>query len=220
MKLDLHVHTTFSSDGRMGVKMVVRQAKKLGLGGVAITDHNSVEAQTKYGLHRDSGLLLIPGCEVSSAGGHILAYGVKVLIPRDLPVVDTVEEITAEGGIAVAAHPYRSVTGLGEDNILQGRFRFVEGFNGRTRPNGNEKAMNLARRIGATVTGGSDAHFQEELGSAFTIVPDNVTTVDDILEAIRAGRTRAAGQEADFTKYAGTAGANVVRFLRRGMRRM
>jgi len=220
MKLDLHIHTHYSSDGHMDVKDIVQRAKALGLNGLAVTDHNSMGAVAKFGDFKDSGLLLVPGMEVSSDSGHILAYGIKTPIPRDLTIEDTIARIKAAGGVAVASHPYRKVTGLGEDNIIRGRFRHIEGINGRTRPAGNRKAVVLAKRIGANITGGSDAHDLEEIGSAFTIVPDNVSSVDELLEAIFKGITDAAGAQPGMKKYVGAASGNVVRWVKRGGRKM
>jgi len=220
MMFDLHVHSVYSSDGHMEVKQIVALAKKLGLGGVAVTDHNAFEAYKKFPDFKDSGLILVPAMEVSSAVGHILAYGIKSPIPKTLTVEDTMDRIKAAGGLPVAAHPYRKVTGMGEDNVIRGRFRFLEGFNGRTRSEANKKAVVLAKRIGASITGGSDAHLPEELGSAVTILPDNVSSVEELLEAIFKGLTHAEGSQPGFKKYAGAASHNVVRWVKRGGRWM
>jgi hypothetical protein len=216
MKLDLHIHSFFSSDGHMDVKTIVQRAKVLGLDGIAVTDHNSMEASAKFGDFKGSGLLLVPGMEVSSDSGHILAYGITTPIPRELTIEDTIDRIKAAGGVAVASHPYRKVTGLGEDNIIRGRFRHIEGFNGRTRPAGNRKAVILAKRIGANITGGSDAHLPEEIGNAFTLVPDNVGSVEELVEAIFKGLTDAGGAQPGLKKYVGAASGNVVRWVKRG----
>jgi len=216
MKFDLHIHSVYSSDGHMEVKQIVSLAKKLGLGGVAVTDHNSFEAYKKFPDFKDSGLILVPAMEVSSAVGHILAYGIKSPIPKTLTVEDTIDRIKAAGGLPVAAHPYRKVTGMGEDNVIRGRFRHLEGFNGRTRPGANKKAVVLAKRIGASITGGSDAHLPEELGSTVTVLPDNISSVEELIEAIFKGLTHAEGAQPGFKKYVGAAGGNVVRWVKRG----
>jgi predicted metal-dependent phosphoesterase TrpH len=220
MKFDLHVHSIYSPDGHMDVKQIVSLAKSRGIGGVAVTDHNAFEAYRKFPDFKDSGIILVPAMEVSSAVGHILAYGIKSPIPKTLTVEDTVDRIKDAGGLAVASHPYRKVTGMGEDNVLRGRFRYLEGINGRTRPGANKKAIILAKRIGASITGGSDAHLPEELGSAVTIVPDNISSVEELLEAIFKGLITAEGDQPGFKKYAGAAGHNVVRWVKRGGRRI
>ena len=220
MKFDLHIHSIYSPDGRMEVKTIVSMVKKLGFGGLAISDHNEFKAIEKYSSFKDSGLILVPAMEVSSEAGHILAYGIRTAIPKSLSVVETMDRIKDAGGIAVAAHPYRKVTGMGEDNVIFGRFRYLEGFNGRTRPAANKKAIALAKRIGAAITGGSDAHLPEEIGSAYTEVPDNVSSVDELLEAIDRGLVDAGGSQPGFKKYAGAATHNVVRWVKRRGRRI
>jgi predicted metal-dependent phosphoesterase TrpH len=220
MKFDLHVHSIYSPDGHMEVKDIVALAKKQGLGGVAVTDHNAFEAYKQFPDFKDSGLILIPAMEVSSRVGHILAYGIRSPIPRTLTLEDTIDRIKDAGGLPVASHPYRKVTGMGEDNVIRGRFRYLEGFNGRTRHSANMKAVALARRIGASITGGSDAHLPEELGSTVTIIPDSVSSVDDLLDVIYKGLSTAEGAQPGFKKVIQTSGSNVVRWVKRGGRWM
>jgi len=64
--VDLHVHTT-ASDGTDTPSRVVALAKKLGLGAIAITDHDSiagVEEAVQAG--KDLGVEVIPGIEISA----------------------------------------------------------------------------------------------------------------------------------------------------------
>src|SRR5205823_4599911 len=79
---------------------VVGRGRQVGLDGIAITDHNSVagirEAEAAAG-----DLIVIPGIEISTRSGHVIAYGVREPILRDLSVRETVERITALGGVAV-----------------------------------------------------------------------------------------------------------------------
>ena len=67
-RVDLHVHTTVSGDGRSELSEQVRAAKRIGLHAIAVTDHNRCLVQQ----NSTDDLLLIPGCEVSSTCGHIL----------------------------------------------------------------------------------------------------------------------------------------------------
>jgi predicted metal-dependent phosphoesterase TrpH len=168
-------------------------ARRIGLQGLAITDHNAIAGVREAQEAAGTGFLVIPGTEVSTRDGHILAYGVRETIPRDLSVQETVERITALGGIAVAAHPYRFWSGLGEEGIRQARFSAFETCNGRTLRRGNERAK--AKAIVALVgqTGGSDSHFLDEIARAVTSFNSGVTSVDDALQILGQGRTSAQG---------------------------
>lgn len=220
MRLDLHIHSKYSADGDHLVKTIVRKAKKIGLDGIAITDHNSIKAHKKLKGIKDSGLLLVPGIEVSTEEGHVLGFGVKEDIKKGLSVQETIDRIISAGGLPVAAHPYRRVTGISEKAVLDCGFKVVETFNARSMPRWNDKASDLARRIDASVTGGSDAHTLKEIGKGFTDVPEGIETVDQLIEAIKDGHSGSGGFPATIKKVVEKTTGNVVKFVKRGMKRM
>ncbi len=80
IKADLHVHTTYSKDSLITPKDLIYYAKKRGLNAVAVTDHNQLEGA--YKIAKETDFLIIPGMEVSSADGHIVALNVKELNPK------------------------------------------------------------------------------------------------------------------------------------------
>src|SRR3990170_2061430 len=168
--LDLHNHTRYSPDSKLDPAELVRLAGKLGLQGVAITDHNSVDGvRVAVEAARDlKDFVVIPATEISTSEGHVLAYGVTTAIPRDLSPAETVDRVGAAGGVAVAAHPYRFWSGLGEDATLSARFAAYEVHNARTLRAGNERASRLAARTRVGRTGGSDTHLLHELGRGVT----------------------------------------------------
>ena len=137
MKADLHIHSIYSSDGKSTLEQIVNATLSRGFGCIAVTDHNSFEA---YDLIKDrNDIIVVPGEEVSSAEGHILAYGIESEIERGMSVIKTIEAIHDAGGIAVAAHPYRWWSGLGEKNVVP-EFDAVEGFNSRSKKKDNARA--------------------------------------------------------------------------------
>src|SRR5512137_1739977 len=114
MKLDLHIHSTYSRDGTALPKEIVSRCKALGLDGLAITDHNAIRGSLEaVELAKMEGLFVVRGVEVSTADGHVLAYGVSELVPKGLSIQDTIDRIHSAGGIAVAAHPVRFPSGIG-----------------------------------------------------------------------------------------------------------
>src|SRR4030065_33390 len=89
IRADLHVHTTYSKDSLITPKDLVYYAKKRGLDAVAVTDHNQLEGA--YKIAKETDFLIIPGMEVSSNDGHIVALNVNELIPRGYSAVETRE---------------------------------------------------------------------------------------------------------------------------------
>ncbi|MGQ9558217.1 MAG: PHP domain-containing protein [Desulfurispora sp.] len=78
MQADLHVHTT-ASDGTDTPQQVVARAAQLGLGAVAITDHDTVEGiEPALRAARDYGIQVVPGIElgteISGREVHLLGY--------------------------------------------------------------------------------------------------------------------------------------------------
>ena len=91
MRADLHIHSCRSRDSSVTVVEIVQRAKALGLGCIAITDHNTLQGSRD--AREIEGILVVPGVEVSSADGHVLAYGIAEDVPRGLRVEETVERI-------------------------------------------------------------------------------------------------------------------------------
>jgi predicted metal-dependent phosphoesterase TrpH len=90
---------------------MIEAAIRKRLGGIIITDHDSAkgglvgkEAARGYG-----GFKVIPGAEITSRIGHVLAIDVDENIQKGLGVEETVELIHDLGGIAVASHPFQTV---------------------------------------------------------------------------------------------------------------
>jgi len=74
MKLDLHIHSTFSRDGTSSPEQIVARCKELGLDGLAITDHNAIQGSLEVvDLAKQKGMLAIRGVEISTVDGHVLA---------------------------------------------------------------------------------------------------------------------------------------------------
>ncbi len=218
MRLDLHIHSDHSPDSSVPVAEIVRAVKAAGLDGFALTDHNAVSGTaTAVELARDHGLLAIPATEVSALEGHVLAYGVRDPIPRDLEAAVVVGRIHDQGGVAVAAHPFRIWSGIGGNVLRQVKFDGVEVANGRTAEGANREAARASG--GRPATGGSDSHRAERIGSCVTVVPDE-GGVDDVLEQIRRGRTVAEGRGRTLLETPRYAVKTIGEWMLRGFRRM
>src|SRR5207244_13067444 len=102
MLLDLHNHTQYSPDSRVDPGRLVAVAQRMGLAGVAITDHNAVGGIRVAEAAASGGFLVIPAIEVSTEDGHVLGDGVSGLDPRDLSCSATAAWIVPRGGNTVA----------------------------------------------------------------------------------------------------------------------
>jgi len=187
LKIDLHVHTCYSWDGATTLKEVVVYAKKRGLDGVAITDHDSVKGALKLAKKRD--FLIIPGIEVSTKRGHVLALNVTTPIPPKLSPFETIQTIHDVGGIAVAAHPTTVYKGGLRRQILS-NFDAIEVINSSTFPFflSTYLSQRLAVRLNLPQTAGSDSHYPSDIGTAYTLV-DADSEVDEVMHAIKRGTT-------------------------------
>jgi predicted metal-dependent phosphoesterase TrpH len=218
MKADLHIHSNFSNDGKSTVEEIIAAAVEKGLGCIAITDHNSFAA---YELVKDNGkVMAIPGIEVSSKDGHILAYGIDRDIPRGMSIKETIDAIHDAGGVAFAAHPYRWWSGLGEDNTLANDFDGTEARNGRSTASSNKRSEALAARIGKPVSAGSDAHDPEHIGEGIVELPDGITTWQDALKAVMEGKARPSSNNRNALSTIRYGTKSIVEWIFRGFKKM
>ncbi len=108
VRIDPHVHSEASYDGREPVELILEHAADIGLDAVVITDHDTTGGSVRAAkLAADYGLIGIPGVEVSTAHGHLLALGVERMPPRRASYAETIRWIHDHGGIAVVPHPFQ-----------------------------------------------------------------------------------------------------------------
>ena len=193
LRIDLHLHTNYSLDAKTTLEEAVRYAKKNQLDGIAVTDHDTVEGARR--IAKKQGLLVIPGIEVSSQHGHILGLNITEPIQPKLGVAETAERIQLLGGLAVIAHPAVIIKGLGARIDTSSRIDAIEVINAAAIPFylSINSSRRLALRLRLPQTGGSDSHYPNEIGSAYTII-DADPNPDDVMEAIRKGRTEPRGK--------------------------
>ena len=186
---------------------LIVEAKRIGLDGVCITDHDGFWDHSEVeSLSKRHDFLVLPGCEVTTEEGHLLVYGLKRYIFGMHRADFVKDKLDRERGAMVVAHPYRRVYRKGahtsEDayaemmeraarNRVFGMVDAVEVMNGRGLPEENAFSGDMARRFGLPGTGASDAHKLEDLGSFATEFERRVTSLDDLIAELRAGRFRA-----------------------------
>ena len=185
VKIDPHVHTHYSYDSVIKPEELVFYAKRRGLDGIAITDHDVIEGAIK--IARNTDYLIIPGIEVTSLGGHVIGLNVEEQVPSKLSVDETVDKIHEAGGIAVACHP----SALFKESLgkrTTARFDAIEVINSSAIPFNSSKkeSQKIASMLGIAKVAGSDAHYGPEIGYAYTVV-DAELDADEIVKAISKG---------------------------------
>ena len=199
---DLHIHTTYSDGWPTPRDVVDHAAAETALDVIAITDHDTIEGALRAAEYaaRTSALRVVIGEEVSSRQGHILGLFLTNRIRPGLTAAHTVDLIHAQGGVAIAAHPFwrtqrltrrrrrRVVHGVG---YLAGELEFdaIEVENstpGMALP--NLLARRLAEATGITQVGGSDGHILDAIGRGATSFLG--TTPRALMTALLNGRTR------------------------------
>ncbi|MCL4429677.1 MAG: CehA/McbA family metallohydrolase [Chloroflexi bacterium] len=173
-------------------KDLVFYAKKRGLNAVAVTDHNQLEGA--YKIAEETDFLIIPGMEVSSSDGHIVALNIHEPIPRGYSAAETVERIHRAGGVAIACHPYVLFKGCLKDKVCA-TFDAIEVINARALPFGRSvrKAEEKAQEFKLTRVAGTDAHYGPQIGYGYTVIEAPEASVEAIAKAIVEGHCEPHG---------------------------
>lgn len=188
----MHVHTKYSSDAFITPKELVIYSKKQGLDGVAITDHDTVNGLREFSKIKS--LLIIPGVEITTKQGHVLAINVNITVKTGLSFAETIDQIHDAGGLAIVAHPTAFLKGIAEEELDQ-NFDAMEVFNSSAVPFSFSVSKNrkMAAKLGFPQTGGSDAHYAPEVGMAYTVI-DAEKDVGEVVKAIKKGAVTPFGR--------------------------
>ncbi len=193
-KIDLHIHTSYSYDSSSTVPAVLEWAANFTeLDLIAITDHDELEgAWRAMELAPKFGIQVIPGCEISTQEGHLLALFLQRPIPPRLSLQETVLRVGEQGGLCVAAHPEAFMAhGLSRTAIHQALqdpdvrkiMVGVETWNtGLLYQKTNRTAQKIQTEEGLSSTGSSDAHVFWTIGFGYTEFKGK--TPDDLRQAL------------------------------------
>jgi hypothetical protein len=146
----------------------------------------------------DNDFQVFPGYEAGYNGTEFLIYGLDIKWMHDHPeirdasVEEQFEIVHAGGGIVVHAHPFREAFYIKEIRLYPEYIDAVEGVNAAHCPyNGlpdntafNEKALDLAHRLGKVITGGSDIHNVNLIGGGMAFLR-KLKNINDFVSVIK-----------------------------------
>lgn len=222
LKLDLHLHSCSSYDAIGTPQDLMKSLQKKGLQGMALTDHNSVHKSFKLPKEALKDFLIIPGTEISTADGHLLALNVTEPIQRNLSIEETVERVIDAGGEPVVPHLFRLLSGIKVEKLrmIQHKIATIEVFNGCSTPNTNLKTAKIARKFNLGGTGGSDSHDPTYAGEAYTVVDSTDLRVDSVLSEIHAKKTWGEGRTMPLAYRRDRMVLSIRQYVQKGFKRI
>lgn len=189
MVIDFHIHSKYSSDSLLRPDRIVKIAKKKGLDGIAVVDHNTLQGALEATKYASGNFIVVVGAEINTEVGDV----VGLFLSKDInsrKFEEVVNEIHSQGGIAILAHPNKRKKIINTD--IFGQLDAIEGFNSRN-PKHNLEAKNFAVKYGLPAVAGSDAHFAFEIGKAKTIL-ECASDIESIKKTILGGKTKITGE--------------------------
>ena len=188
----------------MSVDELIEGSKSLGLDAICLTDHDAFWTTEQIDdLSNSHNFLIIPGCEINTEAGHVLAFGLSkyefgMHKPEFLQAC-----VDKAGGAMIAAHPYRRrfieepaekpgvreemLERAGGDEFFQ-MCQGLEALNGRGLSIQNQFSLDLGGMLSVSMTAGSDAHKVEQIGTVATEFERPVSCLADLIKELRAGR--------------------------------
>lgn len=188
--VDLHMHTDHSSDCATPVDVLLATARDVGLGAIAVTDHNEIsgayEAAEKASQY---GVKVIIGEEVMTADqGEVIGLFLTEKIPRGMTLEETIAEIRRQGGIVYVPHPFDRLHAVPDyEHMLAvvDKIDAIEVFNPRIAiPAFNEEAVRFAGKYRIVGGAGTDSHVAQGLG-AVRITMRDFDGPEEFLESLR-----------------------------------
>ena len=198
--LDLHVHSFPASPcSNASLEDLIQEAKRIGLDGFCVTDHNYVWAAEQLDeIAQKHQFLILRGNEITTDQGDVIVFGFHRDIKGIIKLEELREEVLQSGGFIIVAHPFRGFLtfGAGELGLTTQKaierplFQWidaVEVLNGKVTEKENLLARDVAATLKLPATGGSDAHDVSEIGQYATRFARPLRTEQELLAALRSG---------------------------------
>ena len=169
--IDLHMHTDWSHDCTIPAEELVDHAEAIGLGGIAVTDHNVFGgALEAVEIARSRELIVVPGEEVKTDDqGEVIGLFLEEEIPRGMTFADTIAAIREQGGLVYLPHPFDRMHSIPDPATVHrhlAEIDVLEVYNARLlRDSFNDEALRFARKYRLLQGAGSDAHVLQGVGT-------------------------------------------------------
>lgn len=197
-KGNLHTHTT-RSDGKHTPEEVMQEYASHGYDFLALTDHWKVGQERRFGK-----MLVLPGVEYDFTFPTQVLHIVALLpnsdcvnrIARGMSCGEIVDEVNANGGVAIAAHPAWSLN-TPDFLVKLAGVEIAEVFNSVSNEPLNARRGDASQILDLTAANGKlyrqvaadDAHFYVgEQCRSYIMLQAEELSVPGILDALRAGR--------------------------------
>jgi hypothetical protein len=217
--VDMHVHTVRgASDSSLTPEQLMEVARRIGLTGVNICEHDRVwDVRQIEEFRQHSGLFVSQGMEVSTDMGHMIVIGLDSYVPGIRRATELRRAAEEVGGFTIVAHPFRHFFDpvhfrrdarppfeMTPEEAAERMpvFRLadeLEVANGGCTPQENQFALRVARVLGKRGIGASDCHSTQGVGCFVTVFEEELRDPSaslragqvHMLELLRAGRYRA-----------------------------
>ncbi|MFC1823457.1 PHP domain-containing protein [Thermodesulfobacteriota bacterium] len=198
--IDLHVHTSPASPcSSVSAGELIEEAKKIGLDGICLTDHNYMWDATEIEKLREKhDFLILRGNEITTDQGDVLVFGFDKDVQGIIELKELRKEVLKTGGFMILAHPFRGFLtfGIGQLGLtvekamkrpLFESLDAVEVLNSKVTEKENRFAEEVAKGLNLHVTGGSDAHALSEVGIYATRFSERIDSETDLIKALKRG---------------------------------
>ena len=209
--VDLHLHTNRgSADSNLSPRELIDRAQAIGIGAICITEHDNMWDLNEIApLAAEKGVICLRGMEVTTEMGHVGVFGLVEYLGGIYKLAELRKVVDRVGGLMIANHPFRYK--------LYPRFSFInpdhepididhperaakleiiqlcdaiEVLNGACSEEENLFALKVARALNKAEVAGSDSHSANSVGVVTTLFLKQVSSAQDLIDAIKAGSTR------------------------------
>lgn len=163
---------------------MIQSALAFGLDVVAMTDHNWCE-DVVQACRNETRLICLPGQEVT-AEKHILGLGLTAPVSAQQSYAEIVSDIHAQGGFAIAAHPYLDPWRFDENILVSIGLDAMECWRSSISED-DQRQQELSAQYGIPCTHNSDAHFTSDFGSRYMECSVEIRNLSELKQALKGG---------------------------------